>query len=84
MTGMITRSMPVFVVENRAHGNRAFATINEGLGKVLRFGANDASVLARLRWLASGVYVCCNECGEGYRFQFVMRRSDELATGSDR
>jgi hypothetical protein len=33
---------------------------------------------------ASGVYVCCNECGEGYRFQFVMRRSDELANGSDR
>lgn len=32
---------------------------------------------------ASGVYVCCKECGEGYRFQFVMRRSDEL-NGSDR
>ena len=32
----------------------------------------------------SGVYVCCSECGEGYRFQFVMRRSDELANGSDR
>jgi hypothetical protein len=52
MTGMITASMPVFAVENRAHGNRAHATINEGLGKVLRFGANDDSVLARLRWLA--------------------------------
>jgi hypothetical protein len=52
MTGMITPSMPVLVVENRAHGNRAHATINEGLGKVLRFGANDDSVLARLRWLA--------------------------------
>jgi hypothetical protein len=53
MTGMITRSMPVFVVENRAHGNRAHVTINEGLGKVLRFGANDESVLARLRWMAT-------------------------------
>ncbi|MGZ9005925.1 MAG: hypothetical protein ACXW20_19300 [Burkholderiales bacterium] len=31
----------------------------------------------------AGVYVRCNECGEGYRFQFVMRRSDELANGSD-
>jgi hypothetical protein len=30
----------------------------------------------------SGVYVCCSECGEGYRFQFVMRRSDELTNGS--
>jgi Protein of unknown function (DUF1116) len=53
MTGIITRSMPVFVVENRGRGNRAHATINEGLGKVLRFGANDDSVVARLRWLAT-------------------------------
>ena len=52
MTGIITPSMPVFVVENRTHGNRAFVTINEGLGKVLRFGANDESVVERLRWLA--------------------------------
>ena len=52
MTGIITRSMPVFVVENRAYGNRAHVTINEGLGKVLRFGANDESVIERLRWLA--------------------------------
>jgi hypothetical protein len=51
MTGIITPSMPVLVVENRAHGNRAYVTINEGLGKVLRFGANDDSVVERLRWL---------------------------------
>lgn len=53
MTGIITASMPVLVVENRASGIRAHATINEGLGKVLRFGANDESVIARLRWLAT-------------------------------
>ena len=53
MAGIVTRSMPVFVVENRAHGNRAHATINEGLGRVLRFGATDDSVIARLRWLAT-------------------------------
>ncbi|MBI4588038.1 MAG: DUF1116 domain-containing protein [Candidatus Rokubacteria bacterium] len=51
MAGIITRSMPVFVLENRAFGNRACATINEGLGRVLRFGANDETVLARLAWL---------------------------------
>jgi len=44
--------MPVVVVENRAGGTRAFATLNEGLGKVLRFGAYGPEVLARLRWLA--------------------------------
>ena len=54
MTGIVTPSMPVFVVENRAHGNRASATINEGLGKVLRFGANDDTVIERLRWLEHG------------------------------
>jgi hypothetical protein len=53
MTGMITRSMPVMVVENRTFGNRAYCTLNEGLGKVMRFGGNDAGVLNRLRWLES-------------------------------
>jgi len=55
MTGITTGSMPVMVVENRAAGidagNRAYCMINEGLGKVMRFGANDAEVLARLAWL---------------------------------
>ena len=48
MTGTITRSMPVMVVENRSFRNRAYCTLNEGLGKVMRFGGNDAEVLARL------------------------------------
>jgi hypothetical protein len=51
MTGITTRSMPVMVVENREFGARSFCMINEGLGKVMRFGANDAEVLARLAWL---------------------------------
>lgn len=51
MAGIISPSMPLMVVENREHGNRAYCTLNEGLGKVLRFGAHDASVVERLRWL---------------------------------
>jgi hypothetical protein len=51
MTGLVTRSMPVFVVEDRARGGRAHVAINEGLGRVLRFGAHDAAVLDRLAWL---------------------------------
>jgi hypothetical protein len=51
MTGMTTLNQPVLVVENRAFGNRAYCAINEGLGKVMRFGGNDAEVLARLAWL---------------------------------
>jgi hypothetical protein len=55
MTGMTTISQPVMVVENRTFGNRAYCTINEGLGKVMRFGGNDAEVLDRLRWLRDGL-----------------------------
>jgi hypothetical protein len=51
MTGITTKSMPLLVVENRAFGNRAVCALNEGLGKVMRFGGNDAEVLARLAWL---------------------------------
>jgi hypothetical protein len=51
MTGVTTIGQPVMVVENRAFGNRAYCTLNEGLGKVMRFGGNDGEVLARLAWL---------------------------------
>jgi hypothetical protein len=50
MTGIISASMPVLVVENSAHGNIAYTNINEGIGKCLRFGANSPDVLARLKW----------------------------------
>src|SRR5580704_8347149 len=51
MTGMTTKGQPVMVVENKTFGNRAYCAINEGLGKVMRFGGNDAAVLDRLRWM---------------------------------
>ena len=51
MTGMTTISQPLIVVENTTYGNRAYCAINEGLGKVMRFGGNDAEVLERLCWL---------------------------------
>jgi hypothetical protein len=51
MTGITTRSQPVMVVENTAFGNKAYCAINEGLGKVMRFGGNDEEVINRLRWL---------------------------------
>jgi hypothetical protein len=51
MTGLTTISQPLLVVENRTFGNRAYCAINEGLGKVMRFGGNDDEVLDRLRWI---------------------------------
>lgn len=51
MAGVTTPSMPVYIIENRAAGNRAYSNFNEGYGKVLRFGAYSEEVLARLRWI---------------------------------
>ncbi len=41
-------NMPVFVVENRLVGNKAYCILNEGIGKVLRFGAYSQEVIDRL------------------------------------
>jgi hypothetical protein len=51
MAGIISPSMPVWVIENRHSRNRAFCTLNEGLGKVLRYGAFSAEVIERLKWM---------------------------------
>ncbi len=51
MAGIISPSMPVVIVENKTFGNKAYATFNEGLGRRLRFGAYDASVMERLHWI---------------------------------
>jgi len=51
MAGVVSPSMYVFVVRNETDGNTAYCTLNEGLGKVLRFGANSADVILRLKWM---------------------------------
>ncbi|HEU4674749.1 MAG TPA: DUF1116 domain-containing protein [Motilibacteraceae bacterium] len=54
MAGVISPSMWVFELEDPVHGGRAWCSLNEGLGKVLRYGAYGPEVLDRLRWM-SGV-----------------------------
>ncbi|MCE5236238.1 MAG: DUF1116 domain-containing protein [Eubacteriales bacterium] len=56
MAGVITYSMPVWRVVNKTYGNAAYCTVNEGLGKVLRFGACDAAVLERLAYMRDSLY----------------------------
>jgi hypothetical protein len=51
MAGIISPSMPVFIVENQENGNRSYSNFNEGLGKVLRYGAYEDSVIKRLKWI---------------------------------
>jgi hypothetical protein len=56
MAGVVSPSMPVFVIENKTFGNRAYCTQNEGLGKVLRYGGTGLEVYDRLRWMATDLY----------------------------
>jgi hypothetical protein len=51
MAGVISPSMPVLVVEDADSGRVAYSTLNEGLGKVLRYGAYAPEVIERLRWM---------------------------------
>ena len=51
MGGITSPNMAVFVVENETDGHRAYCTMNEGIGKVLRFGAYSEEVVNRLRWM---------------------------------
>ncbi|MDO4565320.1 MAG: DUF1116 domain-containing protein [Clostridia bacterium] len=61
MAGVVTYSMPVWILENKTFGNRAYCTLNEGLGKVLRFGACDDEVFTRLHWMRDVLYPVLRE-----------------------
>jgi hypothetical protein len=64
MAGVVTASMPVFIIENKTQGNFAYCTQNEGLGKVLRYGAYDDSVIEHLRWMEKTLYPILKEALE--------------------
>lgn len=51
MAGVTSASMMVYVLENVTHGNQAYSNLNEGYGKVLRYGAYAPDVLEKLRWM---------------------------------
>ena len=51
MAGVTSPSMSVYILENQTHGNKSFSNLNEGYGKVLRYGAYSKEVLDRLRWM---------------------------------
>ena len=51
MAGVISPSMAVYVLEDVTHGRKTFSNLNEGYGKVLRYGAFSDEVLQRLRWM---------------------------------
>ncbi|MGF3076157.1 acyl-CoA synthetase FdrA [Facklamia sp. P12955] len=51
MGGITTANFPVFIVENKADGTTGYCIMNEGIGTVLRFGANNEEVITRLEWM---------------------------------
>ncbi|WP_418706813.1 DUF1116 domain-containing protein [Anaerotruncus massiliensis (ex Liu et al. 2021)] len=61
MAGIVTYSMPVWKVVNKTSGNYAYCTVNEGLGKVLRFGAFGDEVIDRLKWIQNEFYPIVKE-----------------------
>ena len=58
MAGVVTSSMPVWILQNKTFGNFAYCTFNEGLGKVLRFGAFSPEVIDRLNWMEKHTCTC--------------------------
>ncbi len=56
MAGIISPSMPVFIVKNEKYGNYSYAILNSGLGKVLRYGAYSGEVIERLKWMERVLY----------------------------
>lgn len=51
MAGVTSASMLVFELENVTHGNKSYSNLNEGYGKVLRYGAFSQEVIDKLTWM---------------------------------
>jgi hypothetical protein len=82
MAGVVSPSMPLIVIKDPKYGNEAYSNLNEGIGKVLRYGAYDDSVLKRLRWmgtefaeaLRASVYQAVKE-REGLDVKFILTQA---------
>src|SRR5206468_9020411 len=78
MGGITSGSMPVLVVEDRAGGGRGFCTLNEGVGRVLRFGAYGPEVSERLRWMRDELGPTLGAAlagGEGITLRAILPRA---------
>ena len=53
MAGVVSPSMWMYELADDVHGNRSWCSLNEGLGKVLRYGAYGQEVIDRLHWMNS-------------------------------
>jgi hypothetical protein len=53
MAGVVSSSMWMFELVDEASGRIAWCSLNEGLGKVLRYGAYSPDVIERLEWMSA-------------------------------
>ncbi len=84
MAGVVSASMPMFVVQDSVSGLRAYCTLNEGLGKVLRFGAYSDEVLDRLKWMAKVLAPVLSEIIKlGEPIDLYAMASEALQMGDD-
>lgn len=51
MAGVTSPSMWVYELRDEVHDNTSWCSLNEGLGKVLRYGAYGPEVIDRLHWM---------------------------------
>jgi hypothetical protein len=75
MAGVISASMVVYIVEDVTHGTQAYSGLNEGYGKVLRYGAYSPEVLNKLRWMndtMAPVLRAALETGEGIDLRALL------------
>jgi uncharacterized protein DUF1116 len=84
MAGITSPSMPVWIVRDPATGRQTFSNLNEGLGKVLRYGANSPEVLERLTWMSTTLYrVLQMALAEGDGIQVKPMIAQALAMGDE-
>ena len=89
MAGVISPSMPLFEVRDGRNGARTFSNFNEGVGKVLRYGAYDRKVIERLRWIESALAPVVRDAladlrrGEGHGVALKPMVAQGLTMGDD-
>jgi hypothetical protein len=78
MAGVTSASMMVYILENETHGNKAFSNLNEGYGKVLRYGAFSEEVIDKLKWMndvMGPILKAAIESGDGMDIRALLAES---------
>ncbi len=83
MAGVVSPSMPVMVFKDRTYGSYSYTNLNEGLGRVLRYGAYGDDVIRRLNWMKETLYPTLKALideirrtnGEGLDYKNIMAQA---------